>query len=232
MRIFRNSAILLAICANLLAAQVVTTMTSRQTGNLVGASASSSGTLFSANVNISPTTSPKGGDAYLVSWSFISFMAPPPPAGPPPGLYSITASGLVPVSEIKSGFVPGALSVDLDISKLETKLFVGGTDCTSGPCISFVPVSFPLKGTFLPVAGIGSSSVTENGNYDSQSVDPYCTIMNSFNGNRSASAANFSGVIGSFAVVPPSAGANGILQTQKGQLRMTQICTPPPPPMP
>src|ERR1019366_5445773 len=67
MRTFRKSAVLLAVFANILAAQVVTTLTSRQTGNLVGASASSSGALFSANVNISPTASPKGGDAYLVT---------------------------------------------------------------------------------------------------------------------------------------------------------------------
>jgi hypothetical protein len=232
--------LLLGLFAAVVAAQPFT-MTVRQKGNLLTANASVSGPNYQAGVNVSPITMPDGRDAYWVNWFSTTLggpIPPPPPCPgptdppplPPPIIVSINVAGLMPASAIKVS--DGTLSLDLDISKLQPLSYAGGTDCTSGSCIPIFPASFPLKGTFTLLTGsVGTSTFSNNGSRDSQSIDPVCTTTYSFNGTESGGTANFVGTIGYITVTAPPLGSNGSMRVQKGQLRTTSICNPPPPPM-
>jgi len=233
--------ILLMVCAGVAVAQTVT-FSSRQKGNLLGAGTSVTGPNYIASLNISPYTSDQGAEGYVVSWSTAVYGGPIPfpppcvsPTDPPPPLpplvVAVNVTGTVPLGLIKVS-QPGVLSIDLDIPKLQTVLYASRTDCTAGPCIISYPVSFPVKGTFTRMtSGTGASTFTNSGNRDTVNIDPLCTTTSSFSGTDSGGTANFAGMIGTVAINAPPLGANASMHVQKGQLRVTSVCTPPPPPI-
>ena len=221
-----------------LALSQTTTQNYRQTGNLVGASASATGVNYQANVSISPAVLPANNhDIYLVNWSVTVYsgpVPPPVPTNPPPPLPDLVATfvtGLVPASTIQR-LASGGLAVDLDISRLETLQFAGSVQCIGGACNPVPPPStFQLKGTFTPITtGVGASIASSSGNRSTLTIDPVCRVVNAFNGNQVDTSAKFAGQIGSITVTAP-AGPNGNLRLQKGQSTTTLTCTPPSPPI-
>jgi len=236
---FRVFTILLALAVGVALAQQPITQTYRQTGNLLGANAYILGANYQANVIISPVQSKNGPDVYLVVWSSTIFAGPipppppppPQPPPPPPDMRTVSVGGTVPASAIRQS-PSGILSLDLDISKMESLMGVFGVECVNAICTPFTPTSFSLKGTFAPLTSeIGTFSFSRNGNQTSTNIDQYCRTTSSFSGNESGAAANFAGNIGSLVITPSGAGANGNLNLRKGQLQTTSVCVPPPPPM-
>lgn len=231
----------LGLAAGMALAQT-TTQTYRQTGNLVGASATATGANYQANVNISPAALPGNNqEIYVVSWSTTIYggSVPPPipcmlPTDPPPlppDLVSTTVSGLVPSSAIQR-LPSGGLFVDLDIGKIQVQ-YVGSVQCMNAVCNPISPPStFPLKGTFTPVtSGPGTFSSSSTGNRSSLTIDPICRSVYSFSGSQLDTSAKFAGQIGSITVPAMAVAGNAQLHAQKGQLTTTATCTPPPPPI-
>lgn len=230
----------LGLATGMAVAQTVT-RTYEQTGNLVGASATSTGVQHQSSVNISPATLPgHNKDVYVVYWSSTVYGGPipppvpcPPPADPPPpppDLVSTTVSGLIPASAILQ-LPSGDLKVDLDISTLETLQFVGSVRCIGGVCSPIPPpLTFPLKGTFTAVTnGTGAYVSSTTGNRSLLTVDPLCKVEDWFTGRQTDTSAEFTGQIGEILVPKMPLGANGQLHVQKGRWTVTLSCmlTPP-----
>ena len=115
----------------------------RQTGNLIGASATVTGANYQANVNVSPGVPPGSNqEMYVVIWSVTAYggslppippcVVPPPPPPLPPDMISITVSGFVAASALQR-LPSGGLTVDLDIGKLQQQ-FVSSVQCINGAC--------------------------------------------------------------------------------------------------
>jgi hypothetical protein len=229
----------LALAAWVAVAQT-TTQTSRQTGNLVGADANTTGPNYQANVNITPAVLPGNiQEMYNVYWNTTIYGGAVPPPLPcpvvppplPPDLISTSVAALVPASAIQRS-ASGGLSVDLDIGKVQLQ-FVASVQCIAGICNPIAPpTTFPLKGTFTPVTtGPGAFSSSSSGNRSSTNIDPICHIATSFSGNQTDTSAKFAGQIGAITVPEMPVGSNGHLHVQKGQLTTSSTCTPPPPPI-
>lgn len=216
-----------------------TTQTYRQTGNLLGASAYITGTNYQANVNISPTVPPGSKEEmYAVNWSVTVYggnvvpppvcVVPPNPPPPPVDAISTTVSGLVPASALQRG-PSGALSVNLDIGKLQQQ-YVMSLQCLGGNCTPTAPpLTFPLVGTFAPTTGPGAYSSSTSGNRSNLNIDLICRYSYSFSGTQSDWSAKFSGHIGTLSVPDSAVLNNAQLHQQKGQMTQTSVCTPPTP---
>ena len=222
-----HALMLFGLCASLASAQSLS-ISYRQAGNLVGAAASTAGANYSASVSISPVIGGSDKNAYLVSWTVVTFTTPPTPWDPyPAGTWFATIIGILPPSGIKVSPPSGTLSVDLSISKLETVQVAIGNNCITLPCMPFVPSSVSALGTFTPyTAGVGASTFNRNGIDEQRNVSPWNVITTVFSGNESGGTANFSGTIGPITVVPPAAGSNGTITIRKGLLRYDQVPLP------
>lgn len=230
--------VFLGLCAAVALAQT-TTQTYRQTGNLVGASAYITGPNYQANVNISPAVAPGSNqEMYVVNWMVTVYgtnvvpppvcVVPPTPPPPPADMVSTTVSGLVPASAIQR-LASGALSVNLDIGKLQQQ-YANTMQCLGGVCNPVPPpATFPLVGTFTPITGPSAFSSSSSGNRSTLNVDVVCRFMYSFSGNQTDTSARFAGQIGSVSVTDMGVGSNAQLHVQKGQMTQTSVCTPPTP---
>jgi hypothetical protein len=219
-------------------ASAQTTQLYRQTGNLVGATAIVSGSSYQANVNISPAVLPGNNnqELYWVYWSTTIFggAVPPPvcilptdPPPPPADMASIGAGGFVSAAAIRR-LPSGALSVDLDLNKMQHPT-IWSQQCVSGICSQLPPpATFPLRGTFTPVlSGPGANSSSSSGNRSTVNTDAICRFENSYSGNQSDTTARFAGQLGNITVPTTLVGTNAQLHVQKGQWTNTSTCIPP-----
>lgn len=214
------AALVLTLCGT---AAVAQSFNYRQSGNLVGAMGFTNGANYSAAVNVSPVIGDKGAESYLVSWTVVTFTTPPTPGNPyPEGTWFATIIGVAPASEVKVSTPSGTLSIDLDISKLQTVQVAVGNNCITLPCAPFVPIGVAVKGTFAAYTGIGASNFNRNGSDEEVNVYPGIRISTNFSGNQSSGSATFTGTIGPITVTPPPGAPNGNLTLRKGTLRFTQ----------
>ena len=154
---------------------------------------------------------------YYVNWSSCSGN----------GVYGdgicLSASGFVPKSAVRLG-QNDSVSLDIDVWMLKGSSYVSGRDCSGGVCISFVPTSAPLKGTFTPFRGPGSYYEESSGHLRSTNMlESGALITNTASGDRTRTSAIFSGIVGNVNVEPPTVGANGSITINKGQQYWKQV---------
>ncbi len=199
-----------------IAAQLI--FSSKTTGNLVAAhwDAGPSGV-----VDVTPVETPDGR-AYSVFWRGCTLN---------PDFehrYCTFAGGLVPTSAVKTEQVD-RLGLSLDLSMLSVIFSKGGEDCTSGTCISFVPLSVPLDGAFTIYGGPGSFTEQSNGSIRRADILPFggITTSQAFSGTRARFSANFTGVVGPLTVTS-GVGFNASLTVMKGQQSFQTVYPPTP----